>query len=68
MVTLSAQSISLARLFQLFIFLCEKDLSQKVLFAHGFTILYGFPLVSWGTMATLNIFVAKVKCVVQHLI
>jgi len=46
MVTLSAHTISLARLFQLFITLCEQELRQTVLFARGFTILYGFPLVS----------------------
>ena len=68
MVTLSAHTISFARLFQLFVTLSEKELGQTVLFACGFTNLYGFPLISWGTLATLNSFVVKVKFVVQHLI
>jgi len=47
MVTLSAHTCSLARLFQLFITLCEKDLRRTVLFARCFTLVYGFPLFSW---------------------
>ena len=55
MVTLSAHTISLARLFQLFITLCEKELRRTVLFARGFTILYGFLLVSCGTNVLFSI-------------
>ena len=57
MVTLSAHTCSLARLFQLFITLCEKELRQTVLFARGFTILYGFPLDSY-----LNTLGESVSC------
>jgi len=38
------------------------------LFARGFTILYGCPLGSWGTLAILNNVVVKVILAVQHLI
>jgi len=59
MVTLSAHTCSLARLFQLFITLCEKELRQTVLFARGFTILYGFPLDSY--LNTLGESISKFK-------